>query len=224
MKARDNKGALAALAFFLVVPACSPQTGAVDGGPVDFSQTSRDLNSCDPLTGNLIGNPGFEDPSSSAPGGNGSATNTGNPKSTIPGGVLGPWDGCCNQSPGGTSFTVDTTMPHCGTRAVTVQSDQASGNVLNQLLDLSSYSGRGFRVNAWAFVSQAQSGAQLLIDVFDLTGNKVVGTSAALTATTADWKLLTVLGMVPTGGNLQVRINSTGTLHAVVDDTSLAIQ
>ena len=47
---------------------------------------------------------------------------------------------------------------------------------------------------------------------------------SSITATTADWRFLSVMGQVPTGGAVQVRINSTGTLTAVVDDTALAPQ
>jgi hypothetical protein len=179
---------------------------------------------CEPLAGNLLGNPGFEDPSASEVDGNGRANNRGNPKSTIPGNTLGPWDGCCNQATGGTTWTVSTAMPHCGTRVVAIASDQASGNVLNQRLDLAAYGGRAFRATAWVFVSQALGGGQVALDVFDLTASQIVATSPALTASTADWRLLTVAGTVPTGGSLQLRCNSSGTVSAMLDDTALVIQ
>ena len=58
----------------------------------------------------------------------------------------------------------------------------------------------------------------------DLGKSQVVATSTAVTATTADWQLLSVSGTVPTGGNVQLRIVSTGTLTAVVDDLTLGVQ
>jgi len=218
-------------AFTALLPAlgsggCSPQTAAVDGGAEDFSQTTRDLTSCGPLPGNLLGNPGFEQPSLSAVDGNGQATNRGNPASTIPGGPLGPWDGCCDQGAGagGTTWAVRTTMPLCGTRAVSVVSDRAAANVLSQRLDLAASSGQSFRVSAWVFIGQAPAGAQLGLDVFDLMASHVLASSPVLTATTADWHYLSLMGQVPTGGALQVRINSSGTLSAVVDDVAVVLQ
>ena len=71
---------------------------------------------------------------------------------------------------------------------------------------------------------RAQAGAELALDLFDLTQSRVLASSAPLTAPTADWRFLSVMGQVPTGGAVQVRINSTGTLTAVVDDTALAPQ
>ena len=86
-------------------------TGTVDGAAEDFSLLRRDMQAaCEPVTGNLLGNPGFEQPSPSEPDGNGQAASSGSPPSTIPGGVLGPWDGCCSQPAGGTRWRVGTTM------------------------------------------------------------------------------------------------------------------
>ncbi len=200
--------------------ACSPQTTSVDGGPEDFSQLTRDLASCEPLPGSALYNPGFEVPSLSAPGGNGQATNRGNPASSIPGSPLGPWDGCCDQGAGagGTTWTVGSTMARCGSRAVTVDSDRADGNVLSQRLDLAGYGGRGFRASAWMFIGRALGGTQLTLDVFDLTTSRVVTSSPPLTTTTADWRFVSVMGNVPTGGAIQLRIKSVGTFGAVVDD------
>lgn len=227
-------GPLAVLSLTLVLTlvltlgstGCSPQTGSVDGGAEDFSQLSRDLASCDPVPGNALENPGFETPSATAPAGNGQASNRGNPASTIPGGKLGPWDGCCDQGAGmgGTTWTVGTTLARCGTRAVTVASDGATSNVLSQRLDLATSSGHSFRASAWVLIGRALTGTQLALDVFDLTTNQVVATSLALTATTADWRYVSFMGTVPTGGSLQLRIKSTGTFTAVVDDLALVPQ
>lgn len=216
--------ALAAGVLCVAAAGCSPQMEAVDGGSEDLSQLRRDLMSCQPLSGNLLGNPGFEQPSPSEPDGNGQAVSRGNPPSTIPGGPLGPWDGCCSQPLGGTRWRVGTGMARCGTRALGLTSDQAAANVLNQRLDLAAYSGRSVRASAWVFIAQAQGGAELSLDLFDLTQSRVLASSAPLTAPTADWRFLSVMGQVPTGGAVQVRISSTGTLTAVVDDTALAPQ
>lgn len=215
---------LAAGMLAVVAAGCSPQMEAVDGGSEDLSQTRRDLMSCQPLPGNLLGNPGFEQPSPSEPDGNGQASNRGSPPSTIPGGPLGPWDGCCSQPTGGTRWRVGPTMARCGTRALGLVSDQAAANVLNQRLDLAAYSGRSVRASAWVFIAQALDGAQLTLDLFDLTQGRPLASSAPLTATTADWHFLSVMGQVATGGAVQVRINTTGTLSAVVDDAALALQ
>lgn len=213
------------LALNLTAAGCSPVQSPVDGAAEDFSLLRRDLQSaCEPLTGNLLGNPGFEQPSPSAPDGNGQAVSRGNPPSTIPGGALGPWDGCCSQPAGGTTWTVRTTMPHCGTRAVAVASDQASANVLNQRVDLAAYSGRSVRASAFVFIAQAQSGAALAVDLFDLSTNQLLASSPPLTATTADWRYLSVTATVPTGGALQIRLSSSGSFSAVVDDVALVPQ
>lgn len=211
--------------------ACSPQPRAVDGGAEDFSQLRRDLRTgCEPLPVNLLGNPGFEEPSPGAPDGNGQAVSRGNPPSSIPGGALGPWDGCCSQAAGGTSWSVRMTMPHCGARAVAVSSDQADANVLNQRVDLAAYSGRSVRASAWVFIAQVSGSgsgsgsAELAIDLFDLTASRVIASSAPLTATTADWRFLSAMGQVPTGGAVQVRIRSTGSFTAVIDDIALTPQ
>jgi hypothetical protein len=191
---------------------------------MDLSQTARDLTSCDAVPGNLVGNPGFEEPSPGVPDGNGRATNHGIPPSTISGGVLGPWDGCCDQPVGGTIWTVRSALPHCGTRAVFIASDRAADNVLNQRLDLAAYGGQAFVASAWVQVSAADSGAQLGLDVFDLLSGQIVASSLWQSGPTTDWRLLTARGQVPTGGALQLRIKSRGTLTATVDDTSLVPQ
>lgn len=214
-----------ALMLSVTAAGCSPVTGTVDGAAEDFSLLRRDMQAaCEPVTGNLLGNPGFEQPSPGAPDGNGQAVSRGNPPSSIPGGPLGPWDGCCSQPTGGTTWTVRTTMPHCGARAVAVASDQASANVLNQRLDLAAYSGRSVRASAFVFIAQAQSGAALAVDLFDLTASQIIASSPALNATTADWRYLSVAGTVPTGGVVQLRLRSSGSFSAVVDDVALVPQ
>jgi len=213
----------AALPLSLAAAACAPQNSAVDGAAADFSQQWRDLGSCDPLPQNLLGNPGFEEPSPSQPDGNGQASSTGNPPSSIPGNALGPWDGCCSQRLGSTTWTVGTARARCGLRAVTVAADQALASVLSQRLDLAGYGGRGVRATAWAQLTQAASGGELALDLFDLTTRQVVASSLGLPAT-GDFRLLVVQGQVPTGGALQLRLSSTGTLEAIVDDTALSLQ
>ncbi len=209
-----------------VLAGCSPRnlTVAADGGVEDFSATWRDLLMCDPVLGNLVKNGDFEDPAPAALDGNGTASNTGSPPSTIPPADQSKWDGCCSQASGGTTYQVTRTVHRCGQRAVQLVSTQAQSNVLNQKLDLAAQAGRSFRVTGYALVSQLTAGSKLALDVFDLGKSQVVATSTAVTATTADWQLLSVSGTVPTGGNVQLRIVSTGTLTAVVDDLTLGVQ
>lgn len=200
--------------------ACSPRTeGVGDGGSEDFSQRLRDMLSCEVPAGSLIVNGGFEVPAAQASDGNGQARNTGSPRSTIP-----SWDGCCSQMDGGTTWTVINTMPRCGLRSVSIASTTATGNVLNQDLDLRAQVGRSYRLTGWFFVTQAMPAAGLRIDVFNLETSAVAATSPALAQGTADWTLLTVTGTVPAGGRLQTRVNTTGTLSAVADDLSFTIE
>lgn len=199
---------------------CSPRTDGVgDGGSEDFSQRWRDMLSCEAPTGSLITNGGFEVPTAQAADGNGQARNTGSPRSTIP-----SWDGCCSQPSGGTTWTVIGTMPHCGLRAVSIASTTATGNVLNQDLDLRAQVGRTYRLTGWFFVSQGMPAAGLRLDVFDLDTSAVAASSPALAQSTADWTPLVVTGTIPPGGRLQARVNTTGTLSAVADDLSFTIE
>jgi hypothetical protein len=200
--------------------ACSPTTeGVGDGGSEDFSLRSRDMLSCEAPAGSLLMNGGFEAPTMQAANGNGQARNTGNPASTIP-----SWDGCCNQASGGTTWTVITTMPRCGTRAVSISSSSATDNVLNQSLDLRAHVGRSYRLVGWFFVSQAMPAAGLQLDVFNFDTSAVAAASSVLTQGTADWTPLMLTGTVPAGGRLQARITTSGTLSAVADDLFFTLE
>lgn len=212
---------LAALASALwLAAACSPRTeGVGDGGLEDFSQRRRDMLSCEAPAGSVIANGGFELPTAQAPDGNGQARNTGSPRSTIP-----SWDGCCSQPSGGTTWTVIGTMPRCGLRSVALSSSEATGNVLNQDLDLRAQVGRTYRLAGWFFVTQAMPAAALRLDVFDLDASAVAASSPPLTQGSADWVQLAVTGRVPAGGRLQARVNTTGTLSAVADDLSFTVE
>jgi len=205
------------LTAWLLPAGCSPVTSGGDGPPRDLSAVSRDLGAgCMDVPANLLLNPSFEGPGTGADP-NGSAKNTGSPASTIP-----SWDGCCNQANGGTQWTVTPTVARCGTRSVQVQSTSADKNVLNQTFDRSGDAGKAFQLSGWVFVTQNPSG-QILLDVFDLNTNNVVGSTLAEKSTTSDWFELKQSGTVPAGGKFQVRIFSTGTLQAYVDDLALVI-
>jgi hypothetical protein len=199
--------------------ACSPKTGTVDGNSQDLGMQARDLGMCasDPL--NQLQNPGFETPSVE-PDGNGKAVNTGMPASSIP----GKWDGCCNQAGGGTAWLISTTMPRCGLRSLTVTSTAATANVLNQTLQVPTLVGKSLRASAYVFVSQVGTGGKIQLDVWDLGASKVIASSPTITTTTPDWQRLDLSVPVPSGGNVQLRINSSGTINAVVDDPSVLIQ
>lgn len=202
-------------------PGCSPRTEGVGDAGVgqDFSQRARDMSTCQIPVSNFLLNADFETASTQATDGNGQARNTGSPKSSIP-----SWDGCCDQGLGGTTWTVTQAMPRCGGRAVSVVSSMASLNVLNQTLDLRAQAGRTLRLTGWAFVSQAQPGAGLKIDAFNLGNQAVFAVSSTLSETTADWTQLVATGTVPGNASLQVRINTSGTISAVVDDLVLTVE
>lgn len=220
--ARNGTGfvALASALGLWGATACSPHTDGVgDGGSEDFSQRRRDLLSCEMPTGSLLANGGFEVPTAQAADGNGQARSTGNPRSTIPN-----WDGCCSQAGGGTTWTVISTMPRCGLRAVSLSSTAAMGNVLNQDLDLRTQVGRTYRLTGWFFVTQSMPDAGLRLDVFDLNAGAVAASSPLLTQGTADWTPLGVTGTVPAGGRIQARVNTSGTLSAVADDLSFTLE
>ena len=205
--------------FAFSLMACSPKTESVEGGTPDLAMQSRDMGMCPLDTMNLLQNPGFENPSVE-PDGNGKANNTGSPPSTIP----GKWDGCCSQAGGGTTWTVSVGTPRCGLRSLMVSSQNATANVLNQTFQAQSMVGKTLVASAYVFVPQAGAGAKLAIDVWDLTANKVIATSPTVTANTPDWQPLSVSVPVPSGGIIQLRINSSGTCTAYVDDPSVRIQ
>lgn len=226
---RESLGSLGSLGLGLVIAlggaalgaGCSPSTNSVaDGGAVqDFGPRLRDMSSCLPPPSNYLLNPDFETPSTQAADGNGTAKNTGSPPSTIP-----SWDGCCSQGLGGTTWTVTQAMPRCGGRALSLVSTMATTNVLNQVLDLRAQAGRTLRVSGWVFVTQADPGAALRLDVFNLGSSSLAALSPPQTSATAEWTQLVATGTVPGNDRVQVRINTTGSLSAVVDDLVLDIQ
>lgn len=212
---------LCAAGVIAVGAGCSPSTHSVaDGGAVqDFGPRVRDMSSCLPPPSNYLLNPDFEAPSSQAADGNGVAKNTGSPASTIP-----SWDGCCSQGLGGTTWTVTQGMPRCGGRSLSLVSTMATTNVLNQALDLRAQAGRTLRISGWVFVTQADPGASLKLDVFNLGNSALVALTPPQTQTTADWTQLVATGTVPGNDRVQVRINTSGSLSAVVDDLVLTIE
>ena len=207
-----------ALSGLLLAGACSPKTSTVEGGSPDLAAQTRDMGMCPIDPSNQLQNPGFETPSVELDG-NGKASNTGSPASSIP----GRWDGCCNQAGGGTTWTVTTTMARCGFRSLLVSSTSANANVLNQTLPLSALVGKTLYGGAYVYVSQAGSGAKLGLDIWDLNANKVIASSPTISTTTPDWQRLDLSVQIPSGGNLQLRINSSGTLTAMVDDPSIQV-
>lgn len=200
---------------------CAPSMSGVGGSGEDLGATTRDLGqvSCVEVPNNLLVNPGFEVVAVGEGDGNGRAKNTGSPASTIP-----LWDGCCNQSPGGTEWLVTQGMPRCGVRAVFVSSTTANDNVLNQMLTRGSDVGRSFQASAWVYLQEASAGAQLKLDVFDDVAKAVLRSSDPLTAATAGWTQLTLSGQIPSGGRVQLRLVSTGTLKALADDLVFTVQ
>ncbi len=174
-----------ALSGLLLAGACSPRTSTVEGGSPDLATQARDMSMCQIDPSNQLQNPGFETPSVELDG-NGKASNTGSPASSIP----GRWDGCCNQAGGGTTWTVTTTMARCGFRSLLVSSTSANANVLNQTLPLSALVGKTLYSGAYVYVSQAGSGAKLGLDIWDLNANKVIASSPTISTTTPDWQRL----------------------------------
>lgn len=207
-----------ATGLFALALACNPTTSSVEGGTPDLAMQARDMGMCPIDPQNLLQNPGFETPSVE-PDGNGKAVNTGTPASSIP----GKWDGCCSQSGGGTTWTVSLGTPRCGLRSLLVSSTSANANVLNQTLQQPAKVGKTLTASAYVFVQQASAGAKLGLDIWDLTANKVIASSPTISQSTADWQKLELSIPVPSGGNFQLRINTSGTLTAYVDDPSVLI-
>lgn len=189
---------------------CSPTTSGVNPTPPDLSSTSRDLGrDCTNPAANRLMNPGFET-------GDGTANNTGAPASTITN-----WDGCC--SGGTTTWTVSMMSPYCGSRAIKVMSMNAQANVLSQSFNSPGDAGKQVAVSGHVFVTTIDATATIKLDVWDLMTNQVVNSSAALTTTSSDWVTLMLNAAVPAGGRYQVRINTSGSVEAYVDDLSLII-
>lgn len=175
---------------------------------------------CAAIPGNLIANPSFETPAAGSSG-DGTADNTGEPASTIP----GPWSGCCSQVDGGTVWSISRTAALCGGRSLEVMSAGADGNSLLQLLaDQSASYGRSFELSGSVHLTQISMGGSILLEATDGTGRLKLAATDALRSPTASWVQLSQTGAVPRTGRIQVRITSTGNLKAYVDDLTLRIR
>lgn len=195
----------------LVASACSPTTSGVNPTPPDLGSTSRDLGrDCTNPASNRLMNPGFES-------GDGVANNTGAPASTI-----SMWDGCCS-SGGMSSWTVSTLSPSCGSRSIKVSSNAAQAHVLSQSFNSPGDAGKAFTVSGRVFVATIDAAATIKLDVWDLMTSQVVTSTSALTTVSSDWVTLMQSAAVPASGRYQVRINTSGTVEAYVDDLSLII-
>jgi hypothetical protein len=195
----------------LVAAGCSPSTSGVNPTPPDLLPAARDLGrDCTNPPLNRVMNPSFES-------GDGMAVNTGVPASTI-----ASWDGCCTG--GNTSWAISALSPYCGSRSVKVTSMNAQANVLSQSITSPGDVGKQFVVAGRVFVTTIDAGATIKLDIWDLMANQVVISTTALTTASSDWVPLMQTAMVPTGGRIQVRINTSGNVEAFVDDLSLLIQ
>lgn len=184
-------------------------------------EESPDLGTgCTDVPGNLLANPSFETPATGS-GDDGTADNTGEPASTIP----GPWSGCCSQADGGTMWSITQSAALCGGRSLEVQSAGADNNSLLQLLtDQSVNYGRTFEISGSVHVLQASGGGYILLEATDSTGRTRLASTQALRTPTASWVQLSQTGTVPRTGRIQARITSTGSLKAYVDDLVLRIR
>jgi hypothetical protein len=163
---------------------------------------------CTSVVGNLLSNPGFEASMT------GSTTNLGAGTSTIP-----SWRGCCGTAQT-TSYNVVAVQRYCGERSIQISGGTgATANVLIQDVTRSSDVGKTFLVSGWLNVTSVGSGGEISLDVFDNGGPKaVVAPTVVLKNTTNGWFELRASGTVPAGGNLQVRINSSGVIEAFADE------
>ncbi len=188
--------------------ACAPATQSTEGTPPDLAGVERDMAPvCTAVTGNLLMNPGFEASLS------GSTTNLGTGSSTIPG-----WHGCCGDSQT-TTYDVVSSQRYCGERSVSISSSQgANANVLIQDAMRGSDVGKTFLVSGWVNVTSVGSGGEIGLDVFDNGAKKIVAPTVSLKNPTNGWFELRASGTVPTGGNLQVRITSSGTIQGYADE------
>ncbi|HNN91148.1 MAG TPA: hypothetical protein PKI03_02720 [Pseudomonadota bacterium] len=197
------------LSCSLFALACAPATQSTEGTPPDLAGVERDMAPvCTTVTGNLLTNPGFEASLM------GSTTNLGAGSSTIPG-----WRGCCGTTQT-TTYDVVSSQRYCGERSVSISSSQgATSNVLIQDAMRGSDVGKTFLVSAWLNVTSVGAGGEIGLDVFDNgTPKAVVAPTVSLKNPTNGWFELRASGTVPTGGNLQVRITSSGTIQAYADE------
>jgi hypothetical protein len=222
----NNKAMAMALALLVPIVGCSiwdpflAERAPADHGSVAEEELPDLGPDCAASPGNLIANPSFETPATGTSG-DGTADNTGEPASTIP----GPWTGCCSQVDGGTTWSVSRTAALCGERSLEVMSADADGSSLLQLLAAqSASSGKSFELSGAVHLVQAGTGGSILLEATDGTGRIRLAATDALRSPTASWVQLSQTGSVPSTGRIQVRITSTGNLHAYVDDLTLRIR
>lgn len=201
-------------------PQESPQAPHDQSAPSGSQDLGSGLTpSCADVPDNRVQNASFEVPAA-GPDPDGKANNSGDPRSTIP----GPFSGCCVQSIGGTQWVVTEERARCGQRSLQVLSQDADGNVLSQrLADQPDAAGKPFLLAGFVLVQQADGGGRILIDVLDPASQSRVTMTEALSGPTMDWVPLRQRGVVPKGGQMQLRISSSGSIHAYVDDLSLRI-
>ena len=200
--------------------ACNPTTTGVDGFLPDLAQVERDMAVlCEPASGNLLQNAGFEtlvmgaDP-------NGSANNLALPPSTIPN-----WTGCCGPGQVTTEWKISTAKAHCGLRSVLAVSTQAMETVLLQEVLVPGSVGKPFACGAWIYVTSALTSPLLRLDVFDNSGNKnVIAASQSVSIQTEQWVFISTSGTVPTNGMLQMRLYTNGTITGYFDDVSFVVK
>lgn len=187
---------------------CAPATQGTEGTPPDLAGVERDMAPvCTAVVGNLLSNPGFEASMT------GSTTNIGSGTSTIP-----SWRGCCGMAQT-TTYDVVASQRYCGERSISVSGGTgATANVLIQDVTRASDVGKTFLVSGWLNVTSVGAAGEISLDVFDNGAKTVVAPTVSLKNTTNGWFELRASGTVPTGGNLQVRINSSGTIQAFVDE------
>lgn len=201
-------------------PQDSPQASHDQSAPPGSQDLgSAPAPSCTDVPDNRVQNPSFEVPAIGTDP-DGKANNTGDPRSTIP----GPFNGCCVQSLGGTQWAVTAERVRCGQRSLQVLSQDADGNVLSQrLADQPDAAGKPFLLAGFVLVQQTDGGGRILIEVLDAATQTRVASTETLSGPTMDWVSLRQRGVIPKGGQMQLRISSSGSIHAYVDDLSLRI-
>lgn len=210
---RARCGAAASIGLLgSLLAACSPSTMSTDGTPPDLAGVPVDMTAvCTDVVGNQLGNPGFEASIT------GTASNIGGSASSIPN-----WQGCCGTMQT-TTYEVNSMQRYCGERSVRVNSSStASQNVLHQALNLAASANKTFILSGWVNVT-GPSGGEISLDLFDVSKTAIVAPTVSLKNGTNGWFELRATGTMPAGGNVQVRISSSGTIEAYVDQLSLRI-